>query len=553
MSNIRRTTRFHATKRRHRPAGRDGDSSNRSWLVTTCLAGLAGSFVVAGFLFGAFGDDPVGNVAMASVQPRQILSSEEATRKDLDVATAVPVENSSRRVQSVAFRPNDQQDEDAVPARGLSGSIASEYPGIPASTLPYRTGETMVIDGSFANAFSPANITTIAKTPPPEPVDEMITLAKDGSLLDHIVALGVTEEAARGLIAALDPVYPTNLLKAGQKIVVTLDRQEDFFGNDITYPVRVSFSSGPDEEIVVDADEDGQFTAHVEVDGEKERARSRYALATHYRAGGKIGSSLFTTAKDDGVPQYIISQMLQVFSYSVDFQRQIKPGDSYEVFYGNPMSGSSTKRAVLLYASLTLSGQKKAYYRHTTGDDGQTAYYDENGLSANQFLMRTPVSGARLTSGFGFRRHPLLGYSKMHTGVDFGLPTGTPIKAAGAGVVELAGRSGAYGIMVRIAHTKGYETYYAHMSRLAAGISPGDQVNQGQVIGYVGATGRATGPHLHYEIRLNGKPMNPLKVKAAGGRQLAGNDLKDFKKRRQSILALMEKTPSSTRLAKAGE
>ncbi len=555
FASVRRQAYWSAARSGRRSFIHNDEAEQRRWLLTTCAAGVAGSLVIAGVVLGVFGEDPVGNVAFASVNPTSLWTEPASSAKnDLNLQEAEPIDTGSMRVTSVAFQPQAEPlDEAVIPARLLTGSIAAEYPSITASSLPYRVGEPTVLDGSFQSAFNPSNITTITKTPPPEPIDETITLARGANLLDHIVALGVTVEAARAMVTAIDPVYPTNLLKTGQQIVVTLDKQPDFFGNDVIYPVRLSFASGPDEEVVVDADEDGQFVAHVETDGEKERARSRYAIASHYRVGGKIGSSLYTTAIDDGVPSHIISQMMQVFSYTVDFQRQIKPGDTYEVFYGNPMSGSSTKRAVLLYASLTLNGKQKVYFRHTTKDDGQTAYYDGNGLSASKFLMRTPVSGARLTSGYGFRRHPLLGYSKMHSGVDFGLPHGTPIKSAGSGVVELAGWSGAYGIAVRVAHSKGYETLYGHMSKVAAGIRPGARVNQGQTIGYVGSTGRSTGPHLHYEVRINDKPVNPLKVKAAGGRQLAGKALKEFKSRRQTILAMMEKTPPTTRLARAGD
>jgi murein DD-endopeptidase MepM/ murein hydrolase activator NlpD len=220
------------------------------------------------------------------------------------------------------------------------------------------------------------------------------------------------------------------------------------------------------------------------------------------------------------------------------------------VFYGAPFTGSSTKRKVLHYARLTLNGVTKTYYRYTTGD-GLTDYFDENGSSATKSLLRTPLSGAKLTSGFGMRIHPLLGYSKMHTGVDFGAPTGTPIRAAGAGLVEIAGRYGEYGIAVELKHNKQYETLYAHMSRLAAGIIPGTRVNQGQVIGYVGATGRATGPHLHYEVRINTHPVNPITVRVAGARKLMGKDLAKFRQTKDMLVAMMRDAPSATQVAQA--
>jgi murein DD-endopeptidase MepM/ murein hydrolase activator NlpD len=151
------------------------------------------------------------------------------------------------------------------------------------------------------------------------------------------------------------------------------------------------------------------------------------------------------------------------------------------------------------------------------------------------------------------RRHPLLRYSKMHTGVDFGAPTGTPIRAAGSGVVNLAGRHGAYGIAVVLKHGAKYKTLYAHMSRLAAGVRSGAKINQGQIIGYVGTTGRSTGPHLHYEVRVNDRPVNPTAIKATGGRQLAGKDLQNFRATKQRVMAMMQTAPSSAQVAQAGQ
>ena len=263
-----------------------------------------------------------------------------------------------------------------------------------------------------------------------------------------------------------------------------------------------------------------------------------------------MGSSLYGTAKDNKVPDYIIAELTRIFAYDVDFQRQVKADDTFDVFYGNPLTGSSSKRKVLHFAQLTLDGKTKTYYRYTT-KDGQTDYFDENGRSAQKALLKTPVSGARLTSGFGMRRHPLLGYSKMHAGVDFGVPQGTPIRAAGSGVVEIAGRHGAYGIAVEIDHDNRYETLYAHMSKLAAGIRRGAKVNQGQIIGYVGSTGRSTGPHLHYEVHVDGRPVNPTRIKAAGGKQLAGKELAKFKQLQSRVEAMMQQAPSPLQVAQA--
>ena len=226
--------------------------------------------------------------------------------------------------------------------------------------------------------------------------------------------------------------------------------------------------------------------------------------------------------------------------------------DTFEVFYGNPFTGTSSKRKVLHFAKLISDGEVRTYYRFTAGD-GQSSYYDENGRSAARALLKTPVSGARLTSGFGMRVHPLLGYSKMHAGVDFGAPQGTPIHAAGDGVIAQAGREQGFGNTIIIKHSEKYKTLYGHMSRFADGIRAGVHVNQGQVIGYIGSTGRSTGPHLHYEVRIDDHPVNPTNIRAAGGVQLAGKDLVNFKVNKLKVLAMMQNAPSAAQVAQANQ
>jgi murein DD-endopeptidase MepM/ murein hydrolase activator NlpD len=517
--------------------------NQQRWLLTTCIAGIAGSLIVGSALLGIFGQNAASTGAYASVQPTD--SKSPATVKSdmgsdvLRQAALQPV-----RPASVAYQP-DKDAPSIIPQRSLYGD--NLYPEISATSLPYGDGRTVVLDGEFdVTNIDSQNITTITKTPPPEPVDEAIVLGPSRNLVDEIVDRGVTKEAAQALVSALGGVFPAAQMVPGTRFELTLDKQQDFYGRDVIFPVQLTFKPGPQETIIVEADEDGTFTARV--DGEKEGTLSRYAQVDHFRTKARVGSSLYGTAKDNRVPGYIISELTRVFAYDVDFQRQVKASDSFEVFYGNPLTGSSTKRKVLHYAQLTLAGKTKTFFRFTT-KDGVTDYYDENGVSATKSLLRTPVSGARLTSGFGMRRHPLLGYSKMHTGVDFGVPSGTPIKAAGSGVIESAGRLGAYGIAVKIQHTGKYETLYAHMSRLATGIHAGVKVNQGQTIGYVGSTGRSTGPHLHYEVRANDRPVNPTRVKLAGARKLSGKELANFKALKTRVLAMMETAPSATQVA----
>lgn len=523
------------------PFHHDEPRHNR-WLLTTCVAGIAGSLVIASALLGIFGEESSGNRTLASVNPADFWQQRPQASMKGDYNGEV---TEAAELQPFTDDGGDS-DPEATPA-GIIIPQGDNYPSITAEALPYGA-KPEVLEGSIdVAAIDTENITTISKTPPPEPVDETIKLADGESLARRLVNLGVTPEAAKSLASAIEPVFPGQLMKAGMTFDVTLDKQQDFYGNDVIFPVRLSFQPGPNEEILVESDEDGQFNARIA--GAGEGARSKYAEYPQIRAKAKVGSSLYATAKDEGIPDYIISEMIRVYSYDVDFQRQVKAGDEFELFYGNPASGSSTKRKVLLYAALEVNGKMKRYYRYTVPGDTQSDYFDENGQSATKGLLRTPVSGARLTSGFGMRTHPLLGYSKMHAGIDFGAPMGTPIKAAGNGVIKKSGRAGSFGNMVQISHQGEYSTLYAHMSRIAAGIKPGTRVRQGQVIGYVGSTGRSTGPHLHYEIRMKDRPVNPLKVKVASGRQLSGKQLTAFRQQQQKVVAMMKNAPLTTQIA----
>ncbi len=499
----------------------ENDTQHR-WLLSTCIAGITGTLLVGGFVLGLFGHN-------AKPQSAQAAIAESG---------------------QVARPQNAVGDKQILAERDLTGGYA--YPKITDSELPYSKERTKVLDADIQSAAtSSENITTITKTPPPEPVDDSFTLASDSTIVDELTQRGVSQASAEALVASIEPIIPTKMIKAGTKFDVTFDRQIDFYGREVTFPVQLSFNTGPKEAITVDADEDGQFSASI--DGKDEGAKSQYGekpLVTQFHSTSKVGASLSSTAEDNKIPSYIVSEFTHVFSFDVDFQRQVAASDTFEVFYGNPLSGSSSKRKVLHLAKLTTGGITRTYYRFTSAD-GLTDYFDDNGRSAARALLKTPVNGAHLTSGFGMRVHPLLGYSKMHTGVDFGAAYGTPIHAAGAGEIAQAGRENGYGNAIEVSHNDHYSTFYAHMSRFAAGIREGVHVNQGQVIGYVGSTGRSTGPHLHFEVRIDDKAVNPLSVRATGGKQLAGKDLANFRANKQKVLAMMQNAPSAAQVAQA--
>jgi murein DD-endopeptidase MepM/ murein hydrolase activator NlpD len=436
-------------------------------------------------------------------------------------------------------------------------SLMTRFAALSPEEAIVRSPSPRILDGAYYLSDEPAaargNETVIAKQPPAEPVDRTFTLGKNETLLDKLMALGVSETVARALVSALEPVFPQKLLRPGTRFSVTLDTQQDFYGADVTYPVYLAFAPRAGERIIVEVDEDGNFVARAErqaVAGNKAGEKKAPSAPALVRARGVITSTLYAAARDKGVPGYIINQMLRAFAYDVDLQREVSKGDTFEVLYGTPRSGSSRRRMVLYYAALTLRGKKHEIFRFTPPGSRTAAYYDGKGRSVKKGLMRTPISGARITSGFGMRRHPILGYTKLHTGVDFAAPRGTPIRAAGDGIVIHAGWKGGYGRTVMIRHANGYVTLYAHQSRIARGIRKGVRVRQGQVIGYLGSSGRVTGPHLHYEIRIGNRPVNPMRVRVATRVRLKGRALKAFERHKQKILAQLRETPVGTTLAR---
>ena len=249
-------------------------------------------------------------------------------------------------------------------------------------------------------------------------------------------------------------------------------------------------------------------------------------------ANGTIDGTIYDSVEEQNVPFSALDEFVRVLGFSVDFQREIRKGDQFELLYEreiDKLTGEDLNSGTLHYAGLRLSGDTMSFFRFENSD-GVIGWYDREGESAVRTLMRTPINGARMSSKYGMRRHPITGYNAMHKGVDFGAPKGTPILAAGSGVVQKAGWFGNYGRYIRIRHTSRYSTAYAHMTRIASGVTPGARVRQGQVIGYVGSTGRSTGPHLHYEVLVNNRQVNPLTVKLPSGESLDPSEMADFQK-----------------------
>ncbi len=346
-----------------------------------------------------------------------------------------------------------------------------------------------------------------------------VTVGRGDTLMDLLVRNAVPRDEAVGAITALRKVYDPRDLNPGHHVTV-------FFHKDpsIADPKFVGLRIEQDSinSLMLNKGEDGQFKVNQE-------AKSVHRELKGFK--GKIDNSLYVDAKAAGVPDAVILDFIKIFSFGVDFQREIQNGDKFDIMYEQYVTDDGSVvpgRGNIVYAKLGLSDRTMPLYRYESRD-GEVSYFDASGQGAKKPLMKTPIDGARISSGFGFRRHPVLGYNKMHKGIDFAAPRGTPIFAAGDGVVERAGPFSTYGNYVEIRHRAGLETAYAHMQAVKAGVRIGSRVKQGQVIGYVGTTGRSTGPHLHYEILINHAQVNPATVKLAGGSALTGKDLKAFK------------------------
>jgi murein DD-endopeptidase MepM/ murein hydrolase activator NlpD len=414
--------------------------------------------------------------------------------------------------------------------------------------------------------------------PTPGIESHTITLDKGDTLAGALTDAGATKEDANAVVNALARVFQIRSFRAGQTLDLTFQTNEQTQGAQITPEavdnislsgdsqdqnfdssgtfveaqspnagrlLTVAFSPSAEHDITVTRSADGTFSATDEV----------AQLEAHvHRAGATIDSSLYLAAMQAGIPADVVVEMIHMFSYKVDFQRDIKPGDSFEVFYDYYYTpdGRPVKEGQISYGVMKLGGKQIALYRYQPDPTEPPDYFDANGQSAKGMLMKTPVDGARITSGFGMRFHPILGYTRMHKGVDFGVPIGTPVMAAGAGTIAFLGVQNGYGNFVLINHGNGYSTAYGHLSRFAPGMHRGSHVRQGQVVAYSGMSGMATGPHLHYEIRVNNVQVNPTTVKIAQGRILNGRERRDFLDARLRVDDLILRTPLETRLADAG-
>jgi murein DD-endopeptidase MepM/ murein hydrolase activator NlpD len=346
------------------------------------------------------------------------------------------------------------------------------------------------------------------------------------------------------LTTSIRDLYKAKDLKPGLEVEVTLIKAHKDDMNPKIQELKVRPTLEYD--VIAVRTDDNQFEC------EKREIR---LIEERRWAEAKIDGSLSEAANRNGVPHQILQAMTTAFGYTVDFQRGIKEGDTFGLMYTvftDPQTGRQ-RAGNLLYATLTSDGKPNYIYRYKP-TNGVMGFYNEKGESLGKKggLMKTPVDGARISSGYGSRMHPTLGYTKDHKGVDFACPIGTPVMAAGDGVVVHVGSKGAYGNLVTIQHPNGYKTNYAHLKGYASGIRRGAHVTQSKIIGYVGVTGRTTGAHLHYEVLVSDKQINPMSVKSFPSLKLAGKQRDEFMRTKRDFDLQYAKLKENTSMADAG-
>jgi len=421
--------------------------------------------------------------------------------------------------------------------------------GPPAGTLIGSIGT------DFAARAASSNTTVLAK--PAQETDDAIADLEDrearvvkvgrGDTLRRIlVRAGADNWQARAMIEAARNRFPASNLKQGHEVRITL--VPSLTRQDRMEPARFSiFSDGHDHLVTVTRNAAGEFVASSSPFFDQDIINA--ALGFNDKASSSsVYASVYYAGLNEKLSAETIMKIMKVHAYETDFRRKLRPGDALELFFdmktdakpdGNP--------GELLYTAITTGGETYRFYRFRT-PDGHVDYYDQEGNNSKKFLMRRPVRGdnVRLTSGYGLRYHPLLNERRMHSGVDWATASGTPVLAAGTGIIEEAGRKGRYGNYIRIRHANGYHTAYGHMLRIAKGVKKGTKVRQGLVIGYVGSTGLSSGPHLHFEVLINKRFVDPLSIQVPRERKLDGRQLIEFQKARTRIDDLMRRTPVKT-------
>ena len=360
-------------------------------------------------------------------------------------------------------------------------------------------------------------------------INKKTITVKPGNSLQGILAKeGIDQKEINKINSLLKQKIKLINLQVGQKINLLLKKE-----NTKILLSRLSFSLNEITNVYLFENNEQNYNIKI---------INKILEKKNYLAKGVIKNSLYNSAQKQGVDPEIIIEFARIFGFEIDFQRDIRENDEFQILYERfeDDDGEVQKNGEIIFAYMNNNGKEISLYRFKD-QKNNIGYYSKNGKSIEKALMKTPINGARLSSSFGLRKHPILGYNKLHQGTDFAAPKGTPVMASGSGTVEMASWNGAYGKYVRIRHNSTYKTAYAHLSRFGKKIRRGAKVQQGQIIGYVGSTGRSTGPHLHYEVLVQNKRVNSQRLKLPSGKNLAGKEMQIFENTKAQIEELRAK------------
>ncbi len=491
-------------------------------------------------VFGDDGDDTPAQPATASADPGQIYGAKVESEMSLKTVD-FPIETASFDEKSDL---SADEVEKVVREAGTDLSDGAVQVASLHYVDPQRFGEAFAesMAGSYDVKIVPENVSVApranADDQAPAFAEEIIPFTKDLDVTEAFADSGYTGNDAAGMAESIDKLLNATTLKAGTVLRVGLEVR-----GDAAKIVRTSVYDRTQHIVTIALNDRGQYVPAQEPDPNPELLTAFDDSSAPVVVRGNLPNvydGIYRTAYSYGMSKAMTQRLIKLLAADVDFQSRLNPSDRLEVLFSQPDGDDQTSDdSELLYVSATFGGTTRNFYRFQM-QDGSTDYFDEDGSSAQQFLLRNPLPAGKFRSGFGARKHPILGYVRMHTGVDWAAPIGTPIIAAGNGVIEKVGWAGGYGKQIIIRHANGYETSYNHQSAFAKGIEAGMRVRQGQTIGYLGQTGLATGPHLHYELMVNGTKVDPMRVRLPVGKVLKGDDLVAFKRERDRIDDLLK-------------